>query len=110
MLDFMLAWYERFPQFKSNKLFLAGQSYAGALCVCVDVCGGRPLSARGHTHGVGGGFHDFKQLGLPKPLLRRMGLPEGLNPLLETHVGFHDGCPHFLAQNQPQAIDVSMLC
>jgi carboxypeptidase C (cathepsin A) len=30
MLDFMLAWYERFPQFKSNKLFLAGQSYAGA--------------------------------------------------------------------------------
>jgi hypothetical protein len=33
MLNFMLAWYERFPQFKSNKLFLAGQSYAGALCV-----------------------------------------------------------------------------
>lgn len=30
MLRFLLSWYERFPQFKANKLFLAGQSYAGA--------------------------------------------------------------------------------
>jgi len=29
MLNFLLVWYERFPQYKGNKLFLAGQSYAG---------------------------------------------------------------------------------
>lgn len=29
MLTFLLKWFERFPEFKDNKLFLAGQSYAG---------------------------------------------------------------------------------
>ena len=31
MLDFLIKFYERFPEFQKNKLFLAGQSYAGDL-------------------------------------------------------------------------------
>lgn len=28
-LTALLAWYEKFPEFKSNKLFVSGESYGG---------------------------------------------------------------------------------